>query len=233
MMLDMKHLLRILLVVIGSGLVSRPACAQTPYVLFIDSVVGLPDTVINGQEVTFFLTISLNSPLFYQGNVFVELEYGGSLHAVDSSMSANSFLGPNAPNTVQASHRFSTDDDLNIGDNVVVVWPRIGDGTNPPQEVPDPYETIITLIEPSGVGENQRKKTPLFHPNPASNTIQVVNDLINSNFSTKVFDAQGRIVISSVNSTRIDVSALPIGVYLIQVQSNVGALLSDRLLISR
>lgn len=229
----MKQLLKILVITMGVGLASRSADAQTPYVLQIDSIVGLPDTIENGQEVTFFLMISMNSPLFYQGDVFIELEYGGSLHAVDSSNAAFNFLGPNAPNTIQASHRFSTDDNLNIGDNVVVVWPRIGDGTNPPQEVPDPYETVITLIEPSGVEENNPRLSPLFFPNPAGNSIQVSNDLISSLLDIKVFDTQGRLLISSSKSRNIDISWLPVGVYFLQLKSVDGTLRSDRLFISR
>lgn len=229
----MGHLVRIFSLILGLGSVCGPAYAQTPYILQIDSIVGLPDTVVDGQEVTFFVTVSMNSPLFYQGDVFVELEYGGSFHAVDSSMSVNSFLGPNAPNIVQAMHRLSTDDDLNIGDNVVVVWPRIGDGTSPPQEVLNPYETVITLIEPSGIDETPGKRRPLFHPNPAGNTIHLATDLVSSSFQISIFDMQGRSVVSTVRSANLDVSEIPIGVYLIQIENRDGTLHTDRLFISR
>ncbi len=229
----MKHLIRILSLITGLAATFGSASAQTPYILQIDSIVGLPDTIVDGDEITFFMTVSMTSPLFYQGDVFVELEYGGSLHAVDTSMAVNNFLGPNVPNTVQASHRLSTDDDLNIGDNVVVVWPRIGDGTSPPQEVSNPYETIITIIEPSGIDENTPKRTPMFHPNPANNTIQLASYLIGSSITISVFDMQGRSVISNVNSDRMDVSQIPVGVYLIQIDGNDGTRHTDRLFISR
>ena len=229
----MGHLVRIFSLILGLGSVCGPAYSQTPYILQIDSIVGLPDTLVDGQEVTFFMTVSMNSPLFYQGDVFVELEYGGSFHAVDSSASVNAFLGPNAPNTVQAMHRLSTDDDLNIGDNVVVVWPRIGDGTSPPQEVLNPYEAVITLIEPSGIVETPGKRTPLFHPNPAGNTIHLASDLVSSSFRISIFDMQGRSVISTVRSASLDVSEIPIGVYLIQIENSNGTRHTDRLFISR
>lgn len=232
-MLDMKHLIRIISLIIGLTTAFEPASAQTPYILHIDSIVGLPDTIADGDEMTFFMTVSMSSPLFYQGDVFVDLEYGGSLHAVDTSISANSFLGPNVPNTVQASHRLSTDDDLNIGDNVVVVWPRIGNGTTPPQEVSNPYETVITLVEPSGIDENTLKHTPLFHPNPANNSIRLSKSMINSTWSINVSDMQGRTVISAINSPSLDVSQLPVGVYLVQVQTDDGSLHTDRLFVTR
>lgn len=234
MMLEMKHILRMLLVCAGLALVAKPTQAQTVYEIRIDSVIAFPDTIVNGDSATFYMSISLqNTPLLYQGNIYLELEYGDSLHQVDNVLTSNAFLSPNFPTSIQAVHRFSTDDDLSIGDNVVVVWPRIGDGTDPPQVVVNPYETVVTLIEPNGIKEHsQRKVKPLFHPNPANNTIRFVQDETTGIKLFTVTDAMGRQVLRSNPTAQLDVSELINGIYTLAIYFEDGTVRSNRLVIS-
>ena len=149
----MKNILRSVLILVSVCWWGNKAEAQVTYELTIDSLVGIPDTIVDGQQVTFYMIVSMNSPLFYQGNIFVELEYDGGFYPVDTATAANASLSPNSPNTIQATHIFSTNDDLSIGDNVVVVWPRIGDGVTPQQEVTNPLTVYIHMVEPNGIIE--------------------------------------------------------------------------------
>jgi len=231
-MLEMKRILKSVVLVVCACLVSFGAQSQT-YELQIDSIVGIPDTVYNGQEVTFYMIVSMNSPLFYQGDVFVELEYGSQFYQVDTSINANGFLNPNAPNTISATYIFSTDNYLNIGDNVVVVWPRIGDGVNPPQTVVNPKTVAVTLIEPTGIEELSRNGKSVFYPNPAQSAIHFVDELKSEVKQISILDAFGRLLHKSCVTTQMDVSSLPTGVYFIQVETKEGNLVSDKLLISR
>ena len=228
----MKRMLKILLSVLVVYLFTQQVRAQT-YELQIDSIVGIPDTISNGGQVTFYMMLSANSPLFYQGEFFIELEYGGQFYQADSTMAANTFIGTNAPNTLQVTHVFTTDNDLSIGDNVVVVWPRIGNGINPPQEVLNPKTVVITLVEPNGVRELMKERKRIFYPNPASSTLHLMDELKNEIKQISIYEALGKHVETSRGITPIDVSNLPTGMYFIHAETQSGTLISDKLIISR
>ena len=215
---------------------AEKASGQVTYDLQIDSLVGIPDTVTDGQTVDFFVQISLNSPLIYQGNIFLELEYGGNFYVVDTTISQN-FLSPNFPNTIQAQHRFSTEDDLSIGDNVVVVWPRIGDGQSPPQTVSWPFETVVTLAEPNSIEDSRAERTfrSFIYPNPASDQIRLALGSENRIMFTRLYDLTGAIVFeSNANDQQIlEVQQLPAGMYFIDVLTEDGNVFTDKLLVAR
>jgi hypothetical protein len=231
MMLEMKSILKSIVLAAAACLLSYHVQSQT-YELNIDSIVGIPDTIQNGQEVTFYMMVSMNSPLFYQGDIFIELEYGGQLYEVDTSMNANGFLSPNSPNTIQATHIFTTDNELNIGDNVVVVWPRIGDGVDPPQVVNNPETVVITLVEPNGIDENGRPtQRKMVYPNPAQTMIHFRDEFIVEINEVIIHDAFGRIVRKTSSASQIDISDLPRGLYFIRAEMRNGNSFSDKLII--
>lgn len=230
----MKPFVRILTVIFTSLLSLNQARSQVTYEIQIDSLVGLPDTITDGETVTFYMQISLNSPLIYQGNIYLELEYGGNFYQVDTTISQN-FLNPNFPSQLQATHYFSTNDDLSIGDNVVVVWPRIGDGITPLQTVANPYETTITLREPNGIGENgpQRIVEPFIRPNPAVANIEFGLKPDVQISRSVLYDLTGKILAQTGREKQLDISRLPAGIYFVDVLTEEGNVYSDKLLITR
>ncbi len=230
----MKSILKIL-VVLAVGCCAIPkADAQVVYELEIDSIVGIPDTIVDGEEITFYMIVSMNSALFYQGDIFIELEYGGDFYRVDTAIAANGFLGPNSPNTIQASHRFSTEDDLQVGDNVVVVWPRIGDGTNPEQEVVNPETQVITLVEPNGIPTAPlRIQESFIVPNPAITSVAYHLDATVKVVESILYDITGRVMHRAQSELKLDIQDLPPGVYFVDVHTENGSVYSDKLLISR
>ena len=235
-MMKMRRIVGILLTAVAALCTPTDTEAQVTYELVIDSVAGLPDTIEDGQEITFYMIVSTNSSLFYQGNIFIELEYAGMFFEADTSIASNMFIGPVSPSTIQATHRFSSDDGLGIGDNVVVVWPRIGDGTDPDQSVVNPYTRTITLVEPTGIRESSadRVRSSFIAPNPGNTRISFnFNEQVRM-ASLVVYDMAGRAVFHrSTAAATMDVSGLPLGVYFIEVLSTEGKVYYDRLLISR
>ena len=229
----MRFLLKSFLLLLVAFTCQNKLKAQT-FELEIDSLVGIPDTVFNGEDVSFYMLVSMNSPLFYQGNIFVELEYGGDFYEVDSTTVASQALSPNGPNYIQVHHRFSTDNDLNIGDNVVVVWPRIGDGVSPSQTVVNPYTTVVTLTEPNGIQNVSSDRTfqSVVYPNPAQNSVRIRLDDKVQIESVIVYDLSGKVLIRESQSKRLDVSRLSTGLYLVDVVTQQGDVYSDKLLIS-
>ncbi len=228
----MKALTRHLTIVLVAFCCLQNTYAQT-YELQIDSVVGIPDTVANGDTVTFYLQVSMNTPLFYQGDIYIELEYNNNFHEVDNTLSQN-FLNPNTPNAIEVMHRFSTDDDLSIGDNVVVVWPRIGDGESPPQTVINPYTTTVTIVEPNGIDDAREQRTfqPFLYPNPTTqNVLFKLKDNLQVSRSV-LYDMYGKVLVESDTNLGMDVSQLPPGLYFVDVMTLDGHIYSDKLLIA-
>ena len=228
----MKALTRYLIIVLMAVCGLQNTHAQT-YELQIDSVVGIPDTVANGDTVTFYLQVSMNSPLFYQGDIYIELEYNNNFYEVDNTLSQN-FLSPNTPNAIEVMHRFSTDDDLSIGDNVVVVWPRIGDGVSPPQTVINPYTTTVTIVEPNGIDDAREQRTfqPFLYPNPTTqNVLFKLKDNLQVSRSV-LYDMYGKVLVESDTNLGMDVSQLPPGLYFVDVMTLDGHIYSDKLLIA-
>lgn len=235
MILEMKSIVRLLLVgFVFQLLTANEANAQT-YQLHIDSLVGIPQTVVDGDSISFYMIVSMNTPLFYQGDLFVEFEYGGNFYRADSTIWQNTFLGPNSPNTVQVHHRISTENDLSIGDNVVVVWPRIGDGVNPPQEVDNPETVTIHIVEPNSVEENssRRIQRSFISPNPAISSINFSLDADIKVQRSILYDLTGKILSEVRGEKQLDVSRLPAGIYFVDVLTEKGYVYSDKLLITR
>ena len=229
----MKGLLRSILVA-GLALVASLNANSQNYELEIDSLVGIPDTVFDGEQVTFYMIVSLNSPLFYQGDIFVELEYNGNFYPVDNTVVANSALAPNAPNTIQATHIFSTDDELSIGDNVVVVWPRIGDGVDPPQTVVNPRTITVTMVEPNGVPDKpERIRQPFIRPNPAATQIEYQIAATEKILQSVIYDMSGRQISFGRGVSQVNISNLEAGIYFVDVITESGDVYSDKLIITR
>jgi hypothetical protein len=66
------------------------------------------------------------------------------------------------------------DNTLAIGDNVVVVWPRISSGpVFPPQEVINKGMASFYLAEPLSVNSGPKKETLRLFPNPSSSLIEL------------------------------------------------------------
>jgi len=181
------------------------------------------------------MIISTTTPLFYQGNFYAELEYAGNFFAADTSIvPPSAFLGPNSPVTIQATHRFSTEDNLSIGDNVVVVWPRLGNDSVPNQEVTNPYTTTITLIEPNGIKEekNGRIRRSFLFPNPAEQRVSFNLNIAQQVRNTVVYDIAGREILRTLNTNDLDISGFRNGIYVVEVQTKNGVVFYDRMVVN-
>lgn len=121
----MNRFIGTILLAVCVWLMPNQSSAQITYELEIDSIAALPDSIEDGMEVTFFVTVSMNTPLFYQGNIYVELEYAGNFFEADSSISANGFLGPNSPTTIQATQAAELSEEyakLGFSTEEIMLW---------------------------------------------------------------------------------------------------------------
>jgi hypothetical protein len=154
--------------------------AQQTYFLNVDSIIGIPDTVYDGSTVTFTMVFSNVSNLGFQGDVETWLQVQGtadSTQADSTVWSGNNFMQAQSQTQVTVTHLFSSQDNsLAIGDNVVVVWPRIVSGqTYPPQEVTERGMVDFYLAEPLGTGPDKDQSIGRLglYPNPAQGSVRL------------------------------------------------------------
>jgi hypothetical protein len=206
--------------------------AQIPYVLGIDSIAALPDTIIDGEEYTFFVEMTNASPLAFQGDsgsVNLMLQFNGSDSiAADSTKLLSPFVGSAGNATLlEVRHRFSSGggSGLSIGINVVVVWPRINDGINPPQEIlQPPYSRNIFLLEPNGIEERRSLGGFTAFPNPSAGLFELKVENQKRVEQVNLLDLSGRILQSwnSRSSVMYEVERGLKGNYLLEVRFEDG-----------
>ena len=206
--------------------------AQIPYVLGIDSIAALPDTIIDGQEYTFFVEMTNASPLAFQGDSgsikLMFLYNGTDTVEADSTILQSPFVGSAGNATLlEVHHRFSSGggSSLSIGINVVVVWPRINDGIDPPQEVEQPpYSRNVFILEPNSILERRSYGGFTAFPNPTTGMFNLNVEDQKRVEQVNLLDLSGRILQSwnSQSSRTYEVESRLNGNYLLEVHFEDG-----------
>jgi hypothetical protein len=227
----------ILLTALCCGIWTSESSAQT-YTLSVDSVIGIPDTIYDGQTIAFTMVFSNQSTLGFQGDVETVLYFPSAQDTItaDSSVMNANFVAAQAQESVFASHFFTSDNNnLAIGDNVVVVWPRITFGpTGPPQEVLNPKTINFYLAPPLSaptIDASKSFKLSLF-PNPGQGEVRLALPKSESLKSFVVIDLSGRTVLSNDSGAAlVNVDELPAGIYTVSAISTSGRPFTGRLIV--
>jgi hypothetical protein len=206
--------------------------AQIPYELGIDSIAALPDTIIDGEEYTFFVEMTNASPLAFQGDsgsVKLMFLYNGTdTVEADFTILQSPFVGSAGNATLlEVHHRFSSGggSSLSIGINVVVVWPRINDGIDPPQDVVQPpYSRNIFILEPNSIAERVSFGGFTAFPNPTTGMFNLNIEDQKRVEQVNLLDLSGRILQSwkSISSGTYEVESGLNGNYLLEVRFEDG-----------
>lgn len=234
----LHHLAALALIASMTLLWTTATWAQNTYTLIVDSVIGIPDTIYDGQTITFTMVFSNQSNLGFQGDVETVLYFPNAQDTItaDSSVMNANFVAAQSQQSVFASHFFtSNDNNLAIGDNVVVVWPRITIGsTGPPQEVLNPKTINFYLAPPlssPSIDGSRSFKLSLF-PNPAQGEVRLALPKSESLKSFVVTDLSGRTVLSNGSGqAMMDVDELPAGIYTVTAISTSGRPFTGRLIV--
>jgi hypothetical protein len=236
-MRTLRHFPIILLTALCCGAWTSKSSAQT-YTLSVDSVIGIPDTIYDGQTISFTMVFSNLSNLGFQGQVETVLYFPNAQDTITADVTSwpNSFVQAQSQTQVAVSHFFtSNDNNLAIGDNVVVVWPRIASGpTFPPQEVINEKTISFYLAPPLSVPSINRSEVQrlgLF-PNPAQGEVRLVMPHGEEVRSFRVTDLSGRTVLANERSeVRLNADALPAGIYTVTAISGSGQPYFGRLMV--
>jgi len=236
-MRKLRHLITVTLtVVLSAGCISA-SLAQHTYILRVDSIIGIPDTIYDGENITFTMVFSNSSNLGFQGDVETALYFPNAQDTItaDSSVMNANFVAAQTQQSVFATHFFtSNDNNLAIGDNVVVVWPRITFGpTGPPQEVLDP-KTINFYLAPPLSAPTLNRQTGILqlYPNPTHGNVRLSFPDHETLASVRITDMMGRTVLESHQvSVSLSIESLPHGIYTVHATTAKGLSYAARLVV--
>jgi hypothetical protein len=234
----LRHLATLALIASMNMIWTTATWAQNTYTLSVDSVVGIPDTIYDGQTITFTMMFSNQSNLGFQGDVETVLYFPIAQDTItaDSSVMNADFVAAQAQESVFASHFFTSNDNyLAIGDNVVVVWPRITFGpTGPPQEVLNAKTINFYLAPPlsaSGQFRDMPESLGLF-PNPTEGDVRLLVPKGDRMVQVAVTDISGRQLIHTIESEHtISTKDLPSGLYSVSAIGASGKVYRGRLVV--
>lgn len=209
----MKKLVSLLSVALLAAVFSAKTQAQFNGLFSIEQVVGLPDTLnANGTYSFSFLVRNVGNTL-YSGSLNFDF-YIDTLNPPDTiaSFGANQVgsFTPGDSAIVPVTYLFSIDNNtFNIGDNVVVVWPRAIN----PNSAADSLTFHVFITNLNSVEERDKTADLNIFPNPAKDFVSFTSEK-NRIEEVKLYDMSGRLVLQSKEHLKIFTGHLTEGVYI-------------------
>ncbi len=181
----------------------------------IDSVVGLPDTVNANASYSFGFRVRNVGNTLYSGTISFDF-YVDSMNPGTSQSFGTGQVGGFAPDdtaTIPVTYLFSINNNtFNIGDNVVVVWPR---GINSNSALDSlTFHVYVTNI--NSINESSKTTDLKIFPNPAKDFVCFISEK-NKIEAVKIYDMSGRLVLQSKEHLKIFTGNFSEGVYVAEV----------------
>jgi hypothetical protein len=228
----MKKPILILSTILLLNIFSTKTYAQFIGTFSIQSVVGLPDTLIADSAYSFGFLVENSGNTIYSGTIdfdfFVSNNNPDSTHTFGVGQVGN-FTPSDTVVMPVNNYAFSvTDNTFNIGDNVVVVWPRgLGNST-----VLDSLTFHVYITDLSGINEDGKTNSDLkIFPNPARDFVSFSSEK-NKIELLRIFDMSGRLVLQSKSPLKIFTGHLREGIYIAEVQMKDGLITRQKFLVS-
>lgn len=213
----MKKLFFISALFISTFLFVKQADAQ---LLTLDTIAGVPDTVITSEMDTLTIYISKSG-----GNVFssdltlyfhTESDSGGS---ADTLLYFPQYTLNSTTDTILVIFIFN-EASLDAGDNIVVVWPA---SSMQPQDVNGDSLTFHIHLAGVGIDEKKHRQSITLYPNPSRSKVQLFYGFPEKVEQVRVLDILGKEIYRFKDAiTGFNVEALDEGVYFVEVKSREG-----------
>lgn len=202
--------------------------AQFSGTFSIDAVVGLPDTVNANSNYSFGFLVRNAGNTAYSGSInfdfFID-SLNGSIFSFGAGQTGG-FL-PDDTVIMPVNYNFSiSNNTFNIGDNVVVVWPRGLIGSTAVDSLT--FHVYITNL--NGIDETGKTNSDLkIFPNPANDFVSFTSDK-NRIEAIQIYDMSGRLVLQSESHLKIFTGNLTYGVYIAEVNFSDGIITRKKII---
>ena len=215
----MKKVVLLLSVVVLLMFFSTKTQAQFIGTFSIDTVVGLPDTLNANSSYTFGFRVRNVGNTTYSGSFnfdFYVDTMNGAIFSFGAGQTGNFFPGDTV--TFNVTYLFSINNNtFNIGDNVVVVWPRALPGSTALDSLT--FHVYITNL--NGIDDTGKTNSDLkIFPNPAKDFLSFTSEK-NKIEEVRLYDMSGRLVLQSKSHLKVFTGNLTCGIYIAE------AVLSD------
>lgn len=177
------------------------------------SAINFPDTAQVNQAYDFkFIITNIDSSNF-TGSVSVKFK----VDTVVSTFGSNQTSGLVTFDTLSVdifNYTFDPNAQFRMGDNVVVVWPSISN-----EPAGDSLILHVFIPDPNGIDENKHSTALKLYPNPVKNLLTIsISDIDKTVEQVRIYTLTGQMIHQeNKHSKTIDISHLPIGVYLLEV----------------
>ena len=178
---------------------------------------SLPDTINLNDNYNHTVIIQNKNATAYTGIIYLiaAVDTGGVLNSIDTVGTANvTSFGMSDTVSIFYNETYTFLNGYKLAGNIVVVWPIANTGSTS-----DSLFKNVFILNPSAIDENsESENTILIYPNPAKDFIILKN--INSKNIIKqvrIFNLNGQLVCHKKMKTKIDISQLPKGVYILRI----------------
>lgn len=191
---------------------SNKARAQFLGTFSIEQVIGLPDTLNANGTYSFAFQVRNVGNTLYSGSINFDFFVDSMTPGTTETFGANQVGGftPGDSAIVPVTYNFSiSNNTFNIGDNVVVVWPRAIN----PNSAADSLTFHVYIANLNSVEESNKAADLKIFPNPAQDFVSFTSEK-NIIEEVKLYDMSGRLVLQSKEHLKIFTGHLTEGVYI-------------------
>lgn len=227
----MKKLVSLLSVVLLAALFSTKIQAQFIGTFSIEQVVGLPDTLNANGTYSFAFQVRNVGNTLYSGSINFDFYVDSMNPGTSQSFGVNQVGGfsPGDSAIVPVTYMFNINNNtFNIGDNVVVVWPR---GISP-NSAADSLTFHVYITNLNSIEESSKTADLKIFPNPANDFVSFSSDK-NRIEEVKLYDMSGRLVLQSKEHLKIFTGHLTEGVYIAEAHFTDGIISRRKIIAGR
>jgi hypothetical protein len=191
---------------------SNKTQAQFMGTFSIEQVIGLPDTLNANGTYSFAFQVRNVGNTLYSGSMNFDFYVDSMTPGTSQSFGANQVGGftPGDSAIVPVTYNFNINNStFNIGDNVVVVWPRAIN----PNSAADSLTFHVFITNLNSIDESDKTADLKIFPNPANDFVSFTSEK-NTIEEVKLYDMSGRLVLQSKEHLKIFTGHLTEGVYI-------------------
>jgi hypothetical protein len=188
----------------------------------IEQVIGLPDTLNANGTYSFAFQVRNVGNTLYSGSINFDFYVDSMTPGTSQSFGVNQVGGftPGDSAIVPVTYTFSiSNNTFNIGDNVVVVWPRAIN----PNSAADSLTFHVYIANLNSLEESGKTADLKIFPNPAKDFVTFTSEK-NTIEEVKLYDMSGRLVLQSKEHLKIFTGHLTQGVYLAETHFSDGVI---------
>lgn len=213
--------MRLISILILFALSGNKVHAQFMGIFSIQAVVGLPDTLVANTTYSFAFLVKNVGNTLYSGSINFDFRVNGSPGGNIQSFGANQVGGftPGDTVLVPVTYNFSINNNtFNIGDNVVVVWPRAINANS----AADSLTFHVYLTNINNIDENEKTNSDLkIFPNPADDFVNFIS-VKKSIDEVKLYDITGKLILRNKTVAKIFTGNFIQGIYIAEVRFTDG-----------